>query len=115
MIATDELVALGLDLMSTAPQQTTARLQAIQYRDGLVIAFLALRPWRRKNIAGMQLHTNLIRHNESWMIVLSEQETKTHQRDIRTWPSRNALIKPILIVLTSSGGSLAEHEQKSDE
>ena len=87
VIATDELVALGLDLMSTAPQQTTARLQAIQYRDGLVIAFLALRPWRRKNIAGMQLHTNLIRHNESWMIVLSEQETKTHQRDIRTWPS----------------------------
>ena len=87
VIATDELVGLGLDLMEQAQQQSTPRLQAIQYRDGLVIAFLALRPWRRKNLADTKLHKNLIRHNDSWMIVLSEEETKTHQRDIRTWPS----------------------------
>ncbi len=108
VIATDELVALGLDLMATASTQSTPRLQAIQYRDGLVIAFLALRPWRRKNIAAMQLHKNLIRHNESWMIVLSADETKTHQHDIRSWPEELtsqletylAIHRPILMSFT---------------
>jgi integrase len=86
MVPTDELVSLGRKLMETASELSTARLRAIQYRDGLIIVFAALRPWRRKNLAEMRLHKNLIKKGEKWVLVLSKEETKTHARDERLWP-----------------------------
>ena len=50
-VASDELLSLGFKLMQSAPLQSTHRLRAIDYRDGLIIALLALRPMRRKNFA----------------------------------------------------------------
>ena len=86
LVPTDELVSLGRKLMETARELSTARLQAIQYRDGLIIAFAALRPWRRKNLADMRLHKNLIKKGETWLLALSKEETKTYARDERLWP-----------------------------
>ena len=51
---------------------------AVQYRDGLIIAFLALVPLRRRNIEGILLGKNLIEVRGRWIIVLDNDETKTH-------------------------------------
>ena len=54
---TDELLALGLALMERAGSLKGWRA-AILYRDGLIIAFLALVPLRRRNIEGILLGKN---------------------------------------------------------
>ena len=86
LVPSDELVSLGKKLMETSSQLSTERLRAIQFRDGLIIAFAALRPWRRKNLAEMQISKSVIKKNGKWMLVLSKEETKTYSRDERTWP-----------------------------
>jgi integrase len=86
IIPSDQLVSLGKKLMDSSHELRTARLRAIQFRDGLIIAFAALRPWRRKNLAEMQLNKNIIKKNNAWILALSREETKTSSRDERTWP-----------------------------
>jgi integrase/recombinase XerD len=72
----DALLDLGLDLIDKATSSTGLRA-AILYRDGLVIALLALVPLRRRNLAGLRLGKNLIELNGSWLISLPAEETKT--------------------------------------
>jgi site-specific recombinase XerD len=95
--ATDELLSLGLKLMQNAVQQTTDRLKAIDYRDGLLIALLAMRPMRRKNFAALKLDKNIVQLDGVWRIRLSPEETKTHSRIDVEWPSE--LIEPLEIYL----------------
>jgi len=91
--ATDELLSLGLKLMQNAGQQTTNRLKAIDYRDGLLIALLAVRPMRRKNFAALKLDKNVVQLDGVWRIRLSPEETKTHNRIDVEWPSE--LVEPL--------------------
>lgn len=86
LVPSDELVSLGKKLMETSSQLSTERLRAIQFRDGLIIAFAALRPWRRKNLSEMQIGKSVIKKNGKWILALSKEETKTYSRDERTWP-----------------------------
>jgi integrase len=86
IVATDELLSLGLSLMEQASALSTPRQCAIQYRDGLIIAVLALRPWRRKNLTELILNKHLIRQGDLWLVLLGPEETKTHVHDDRTWP-----------------------------
>lgn len=86
IISSDQLFSLGWSLMESAPTLTTLRLRAIQFRDGLLIALLALRPFRRKNITELTLGRSLINDQGVWRIVLTADETKTHARIERTWP-----------------------------
>ncbi len=86
-VTADELLFLGFRLMENAPKQSTARLQAIDYRDGLIIALLALRPMRRKNFAALRLEYNIVKRNGSWRIILHPDETKTHVHSDVEWPS----------------------------
>ena len=91
--ATDELLSLGLKLMQNAGQQTTNRLEAIDYRDGLLIAILAMRPMRRKNFTALKLDKNVVQLDGVWRIRLSPEETKTHNRIDVEWPSE--LVEPL--------------------
>jgi integrase/recombinase XerD len=91
--ATDKLLSLGLKLMQNARQQTTNRLKAIDYRDGLLIALLAVRPMRRKNFAALKLDKNVVQLDGVWRIRLSPEETKTHNRIDVEWPSE--LVEPL--------------------
>ena len=77
LVGADELYAAGLHLMAAAEQSGTPRWQACQYRDGLVIAFLAARPLRRRNLAGLRIGHSLIRHGADWWIDIPAAETKT--------------------------------------
>jgi len=91
--ATDKLLSLGLKLMQNARQQTTNRLKAIDYRDGLLSALLAVRPKRRKNFAALKLDKNVVQLDGVWRIRLSPEETKTHNRIDVEWPCE--LVEPL--------------------
>lgn len=94
---TEELLRLGLALMDGANSLKGLRA-AIQYRDGLIIAFLALVPLRRRNIEGMQLGKTLIEIKGCWIIVLDSDETKTHAPLELDLPA--LLVKPLLTYLS---------------
>jgi len=95
--STDELLSLGFTLMQNAGEQTTERLRAIDYRDGLLIALLALRPMRRKNFAALKLDQNVVQLDGVWRVRLGPEETKTHNRIDVEWPSE--LVGPLEIYL----------------
>ena len=75
------LVALGFELMSDAERgrHKNRRKNAAVYRDGLQIALLAVRPFRKRNFADLRIGTHLIRHGGAWWLVLRPEETKTQQ------------------------------------
>jgi integrase len=75
-----ELAALGERLMDEAETaaEWSARRRAVDYRDGLVIALLAYRPIRLKNLAMMRLGRHLVKAGTCWRIVFAADDTKSH-------------------------------------
>jgi site-specific recombinase XerD len=72
--------------MQSAAQQPTPLCSAVFFRDGLIIALLALRPLRRRNLAALTIGSDLIRENEKWTIVLPPSATKTKVTLEYEWP-----------------------------
>ena len=72
----NELVDLGFALMAQAGALSSLEA-AIAYRDGLIIALLALVPLRRRNLADLVLDHTLARHGAQWDIAFAESATKT--------------------------------------
>jgi integrase/recombinase XerD len=86
IVGADELYALGLHLMSQATGFRSLRRSAVLFRDGLIIALLALRPLRRRNVTDLTLGRDVISVAGTWMIVLSPALTKTHVALEYDWP-----------------------------
>jgi len=84
MVAADELFAFGCGQMADA--HGTARQRAIRYRDGLLIALLAARPLRRRNLAGLTIGTNVVPRGDAWWIVVDEADTKNATPLEMPWP-----------------------------
>jgi site-specific recombinase XerD len=76
----DELAALGERLMEEAEVASawSPRRRAVAYRDGLMIALLAYRPVRLKNLAMMRLGRHLTKVSGCWQILFAPEETKSH-------------------------------------
>ena len=77
----DELAALGerfMDEAEAAPDWS-ARRRAVHFRDGLMIAVLAYRPVRIKNLAAMRLGQQLKKISGNWWILFAAEETKSHR------------------------------------
>lgn len=74
---TNELVDLGVRLMDGASDPAEIG-HSIAYRDGLIIAFLAMHPVRRRNLADFDLGRNLIRQGAGFIVAFSGRETKNH-------------------------------------
>lgn len=79
------LLELGMQLMESAeepglvgPAGVGELLPPLRYRDGLVLALLALRPLRRRNFLALAIGESLQRTPEGWDIVLSGEVTKNH-------------------------------------
>jgi integrase/recombinase XerD len=75
-----QLLGLGQQLMEEVRPKLGPKLllrEAIQYRDGLMIALTAFAPMRRKNVAEFDLLRNLQLGNESLSIVVAENQSKT--------------------------------------
>jgi integrase/recombinase XerD len=81
LVPTGDLFELGLSLMETTENEPGSNRvrQAVQYRDGLMIAFLAARPVRLSNLASMRLGTQIIQQRDGWALVFEAHEMKGRQ------------------------------------
>ncbi len=75
----DALFRAGLDAMAAAEQHTKPLDRAVRFRDGLIVAVLASRPVRRRNLAMMRLGVHLVRHPTGYGVTFEDGETKTHE------------------------------------
>ncbi len=100
MVDINRLQALGEQLMTAAGQARTPRQRAIQLRDGLLIALLAARPLRRRNLVGLQLDRHLVRRGAAWWLQIPAAETKTRVPLEMSWP---ASLEPWLEVYLVDG------------
>jgi integrase/recombinase XerD len=122
-----KLVELGFALMqkaTTLPERRRSRAATL-HRDGLMIALLALRPMRLRNLAGLEFGRTLHQGPASWCITIPADETKTHRAIEVGWPPdlADALAiylarhRPVLLHgsmakalwVSAAGQALAEH------
>jgi integrase/recombinase XerD len=82
----ERLLNLGLDLMAEANKETTRLRRFKTYRDGLMIAVLACRPLRLRNLTGLILGRTLVQRSEVWWIQIPAAETKTKNAIELPWP-----------------------------
>jgi integrase len=84
IVALADVVQLGLDLMEQADGEDADRATAgpshpsLLYRDGLLIALLAMRPLRQRNLLGLRIGAHLRRSPDGWDIHIPATESKTH-------------------------------------
>jgi site-specific recombinase XerD len=73
-----DLFRLGLSLMEVAEQSTDRDPLVIpqRYRDGLIIALLAARPVRLKNLAAIEIGRHLVRIDNTYWLRFDAAETK---------------------------------------
>jgi integrase len=86
MVSSHELLLLGQRLMISALAQPSPCLRASTYRNGLIIALLAARPLRRRNLAGLELDRTLVRRGATWWIDVPALETKMKEPIEAPWP-----------------------------
>jgi integrase/recombinase XerD len=82
VITSLQLLDLGQRLMAESgppPGTPISMDDAIQYRDGLMIALVAFIPLRRKNLAALEIGRHLVREGDSWFVIVSDKETKTRK------------------------------------
>jgi len=79
LVGSDVLFAFGLELMQEAERagEGTPLFRAKRYRDGLIIAFLAVVPLRRANLASMEIGTHFLEHPDGYWVHFDGEETKT--------------------------------------
>ncbi len=84
----EDLSILGTNLMRPAETDRfcAPRDRATLFRDGLLLAFLASRPLRMANLAGIQIGGQLQRRGGSWYLAFDPIETKEAQPINFIWP-----------------------------
>jgi len=92
LVWTEVLVEAGLSLMAEADAAThrSGLARARQFRDGLMVALLALCPVRLKNFAALEIGRTFTQVKGSWWLTLPARETKEGRADER----------PVLDILT---------------
>lgn len=81
LVPASELFALGVDLMVEAEAMPAEKqvAAALAWRDGLMIALLASRPLRQKNLLAIEVGRHLLREGQGWQLVFTGNETKNHR------------------------------------
>ena len=97
--------------MEKAAEQRKLGHRLVTYRDGLMIAFLALQPLRLKNLADLVLGQSLVKVGGLWTVVIPGDQTKTHAPIEVTWP--DSLIAPPEHYLSTIRPSLARRRRTS--
>ena len=85
LVYSNVLLEAGMTLMAEADAAThrSALARARQFRNGLMVALLALHLIRLKNFAALEIGRSFKKVNDSWWIVLSASETKENRADER--------------------------------
>ena len=84
LVTSERLYAVGLDLMEGAVRDADAagrvsKAHAFQYRDGLVIALLALIPVRSRTLVAMRIGKHLVKTNGLWALDIPAADTKSQR------------------------------------
>ena len=82
IITSIQLLELGQKLMDDSKPASGTPISmhdAINYRDGLMAAFLAFIPLRPRNLAALEIDRHLVREGDRWFVMISSEETKTKQ------------------------------------
>jgi integrase/recombinase XerD len=84
LVTSEHLYALGIDLMNCAVADADAtqhvrKAHAFQYRDGLLISFLALIPLRRRTLAALRIDHHLVKVGDLWELDIPAADTKTRR------------------------------------
>src|SRR5262245_32152586 len=82
LVTSETLYELGLDLMDRVCIKTeTAKKisvsDASNYRNGLIIALLAMVPLRRGTLAALRIGKHLVRTGNLWALDIPAEDTKT--------------------------------------
>ena len=87
-----ELHQLGLQLMNRAEKaaKATTFFRALLYRDGLIIALLAVDPLRLANITALEFGRTLIRDKTTWSLNIPAEETKSGRLHLAVLPDWSA-------------------------
>ena len=81
-MTSEQLYALGIELMERAVTNSKeatdiAKVDAFDYRDGLIIALLALIPLRRRAIAALRIGKHLVKSGALWSLDIPAQDNKS--------------------------------------
>ena len=84
LVTSDRLYLLGVELMDRAVAdadvaQRTDKALAFRYRDGLVIALLALIPLRSRTLTALRIGQHLVKTGDSWALDIPAADTKTRR------------------------------------
>jgi integrase/recombinase XerD len=80
LVTSDQLYALGVELMDdAAPSGSVHKGDACRYRDGLIIALLAVAPLRRGTLAALRVGEHLLKSGDLWMLEIPAKDLKTRQ------------------------------------
>jgi integrase/recombinase XerD len=81
LVDANQLFDLGLQLIAKGERlsRTSAMDGAVLYRDGLMIALLAARPLRRKNLAAIKIGEHLVRSGPDYRLQFTARETKSRK------------------------------------
>ena len=84
LVTSDRLYLLGIELMDGAvadanAAERTTKAHALQYRDGLVIALLALVLLRSRTLAALRIGQHLVKTGDLWALDIPAADTKTRR------------------------------------
>jgi integrase/recombinase XerD len=82
LVTSETLYAVGIMLMHRAvakaeAAKNTSVAPAVLYRDGLIIAALALVPLRRRTLAALRIGKHLVRSGDLWALDIPAEDEKT--------------------------------------
>jgi integrase/recombinase XerD len=81
-VTSEQLYALGIELMQRAVANSKeatdiTKVDAFDYRDGLIIALLALIPLRRRAIAALRIGKHLVKSGALWLLDIPAKDNKS--------------------------------------
>jgi integrase/recombinase XerD len=84
LVTSETLYALGIELMECGIARVTAAKNvsprnAEGYRDGLIIALLALIPLRRRTLKALRIGKHLVRSGNLWALDIPAEDTKNRR------------------------------------
>lgn len=84
LVTSEQLYALGLELMDRAVIASdaagrTAKVHGFEYRDGLIVALLALIPLRRRTLAALRIGKHLVKSGDLWALDIPGVDSKTRR------------------------------------